>query len=87
MANFMEKLAQRADLPPEAVADAARITLSGSGQVLIERHRGLLSYSDSEVEANCGSFRCRVRGDGLLLRAMTDEMLLITGTVFGVDLE
>ena len=87
MANFMEKLAQRVDLPPEAAAGAARITLSGSGQVQIEHHRGLLSYSDSEVEINCGGFRCRVRGDGLLLRAMTGELLLITGAVFGVELE
>lgn len=87
MANFMEKLAQRVDLPAEAVADAARITLSGTGRVLIERHRGLLSYSEDEVEVSCGRFRCRVRGEGLLLRSMTAEMLLITGTVFGVELE
>ena len=87
MANFLEKLAERADLPAEAVVGVARITLSGRQQVLIEHHKGLLSYSESEVEVNCGLLRCRVRGDGLLLRAMTAEMLLITGTVFGVELE
>ena len=87
MAKFLEALSARLDLPAEAVAGAARITLSGRQQVLIEQHKGLLSYSGSEVEVNCGALRCRVRGEGLLLRAMTAEMLLVTGTVFGVDVE
>ena len=87
MSKILEKLAERAELPAEAVAGAARITLSGRQQVLIEHHRGLLAYSDREVEVNCGNLRCRIRGDGLLLRAMTAEMLLVTGTIFGVDVE
>ena len=87
MANFLKKLAERVDLPAEAVAGAARITLSGQQQVLIEHHKGLLAYSETEVEVNCGDLRCRIRGDGLLLRAMTAEMLLVTGTIFGVDVE
>ena len=87
MSKILEKLAERTDLPAEAVAGAARITLSGRQQVLVEHHRGLLAYSDSEVEVNCGSLRCRIRGDRLLLRTMTAEMLLISGTIFGVDVE
>ena len=87
MAKFLEALSEHFDLPAEAVAGAARITLSGRQQVLIEHHKGLLAYSGTEVEVGCGLLRCRIRGEGLLLRAMTAEMLLVTGTVFGVDVE
>ena len=87
MATVFEKLSAHFDLPAEAAAGAARITLSGRQQVLVEHHKGLLAYSEREVEVNCGFLRCRIRGEGLLLRAMTAEMLLVTGTVFGVDVE
>ena len=87
MVSIFEALAERFDLPPEAAAGAARITLSGRQQVLVEHHKGLLSYSGETVEVNCGALRCRIRGEGLTLRAMTAETLLVTGTVFCVETE
>lgn len=87
MANILEKLSERFDLPAEAVTGAARVTLSGRWQVLVEHHKGLLSYSERAVEINCGALRYRVLGDGLLLRAMTAETLLVTGTIFSVETE
>lgn len=87
MGSIFEALSERFDLPPEATAGAARITLSGRQQVFIEHHKGLLAYSDNTVEVNCGSIRCRIRGEGLMLRAMTAETLLVTGTVFCVETE
>ena len=82
----MEKLMARFELPPEAEG-AIRVTLSGAREVRIEHHCGLLAYSESETEVSGGRVRVRIRGDGLLLRAMTAEELLITGRVFGVDVE
>ena len=84
--KLLERLMARLDLPPEAEG-AIRVTLSGQREVRIEHHRGLLAYSQRETEISGGSVRVRIRGDGLLLRAMTAEELLITGTVFGVDIE
>lgn len=87
MANILETLAERLDLPAEAVAGAPRVTLTGTTRVLIENHKGILAYTDTELEVNGGKTRIRVRGDDLLLRAMDSEMLLVTGTIFGVDME
>ena len=83
----MEALAGRYDLPADVVAGVPKITVTGTSRVLVENHRGLLAYSDTEVAVDCKSARIRVRGDGLLLRAMDREMLLVTGTITGVDLE
>ena len=88
MAKLMERLAGRLDLPAEVIANVPKITLTGTGEVLIENHKGILSYTDAEVEVSGRKgARVRVRGDGLLLRAMDSEMLLITGTIFGIDVE
>ncbi|MCD8255664.1 MAG: YabP/YqfC family sporulation protein [Oscillospiraceae bacterium] len=62
------------------------MTVTGAEGVLVESHRGRLGYCGSEVEI-AGSARVRIRGDGLLLRAMDREMLLVTGRIFGVDLD
>ena len=85
--RFLETLAGRLDLPADGVAGAPKVTVTGTSRVLVENHRGLLAYSDTEVTVDGKSTRVRVRGDGLLLRAMDREMLLVTGTILGVDLE
>ena len=87
MAKVLERLAAGLDLPAEVLAGTPRVTLTGAEQVLIENHRGILSYTGTEVEVDGGSLRIRIRGDGLLLRAMNGEMLLVAGHIFGVDVE
>lgn len=86
MSNLLEQLAARLDLPADALAGTTKVTLTGMEQVLIENHRGLLAYSDTLVEVDARTYRIRVQGDGLLLRAMNEDMLLICGRVFCVDM-
>ncbi|MBQ9412919.1 MAG: sporulation protein [Oscillospiraceae bacterium] len=87
MSNLLERLSETLDLPAEAVAGTPRVILTGTGRVLIENHRGLTSCTETAVEAEGRPGRIRVRGTGLLLRAMDGEMLLVTGRISGVDLE
>ena len=87
MARFLEKLARRTDLPADIVAGAIKVALTGTEQVLVENHRGILAYTDGLVEVNGKGVLLRIRGEKLLLRAMDSEMLLVTGKIFGVDLE
>ncbi|MBR3860723.1 MAG: sporulation protein [Oscillospiraceae bacterium] len=87
MTGLLEKLSERLDLPAEALAGAPRVTLTGSDRVLVENHRGLLNYTETELEIACGHGHVRVRGADLLLRAMDERMLLITGRVTGVDVD
>lgn len=87
MAHILETLARRTDLPADIVAGAPKVTLTGAEQVLVENHRGILAYTDGLVEVNGKGGRIRIRGEKLLLRAMDSEMLLVTGNIFGIDLE
>lgn len=87
MARLREKLARGADLPADIVAGTIKVTLTGAEQALVENHRGILAYTDGLVEINGKGILLRIRGEKLLLRAMDSEMLLVTGRIFGVDLE
>ena len=87
MARLREQLARRIDLPADIVAGTIKVTLTGTEQVLVENHRGILAYTDGLVEVNGRGALLRIRGEKLLLRAMDSEMLLVTGNIFGVDLE
>ena len=87
MAEWKEKLTARLALPGELLDGVPRLTLTGGGQVLVENHGELLSYSDELVEVGCGRLRLRIRGEGLLLRAMDREELLVTGRIFCVEVD
>jgi sporulation protein YqfC len=79
------EIAERFDLPPEAVAGVPKVTLTGSRRVLIENHRGLREYSRECVEINGGRIRIRLQGQGLELRAMDAGDILLTGDIFTVE--
>ena len=87
MARILEKLARRTDLPADIVAGTVKVTLTGTERALVENHRGILAYTDDLVEINAKGALLRIRGEKLLLRAMDSEMLLVTGRIFGLDLE
>ena len=87
MTKRWEMLAGRLELPGELLGDVPRLTLTGNGQALVENHRELLSYTEEAVEVGCGRLRLRIRGEGLQLRAMDREELLVTGRIFGVEVD
>ena len=84
MSKMLEELAERFALPAPG---APKVTLSGNKRVLIEGRKELLEYTGTCVEAACGALRVRVRGEGLTLRAMNSELLIVSGTICGVDIE
>ncbi len=84
--GFLERAAERLDLPAEAVG-APRIELVGRHQLRVENHRGILAYGGEEVLIAAGRLVVHVVGEGLELRTMTAGELYISGTIFSVGLE
>ena len=77
--GLCQDLADRLELPPEALGGALRLTAVDDRRLLIENHRGLLRYGTEEicVAAACGVLY--VRGAALDMNAMNGSELLITG--------
>ena len=73
------------DLPADALAGAPRVEIVGDGELRMAPHRGILAYGRSEIHISGGDVVVLVRGEELELRAMTQEELLITGTIAAVE--
>ena len=84
--GFLERTAEVFDLPGDVVAGLPRLELTGSRELRMENHRGILAYGSEEIHISGGKLIVKVRGTGLELKAMNARELLITGTIFSVDL-
>ncbi|HIX31052.1 MAG TPA: YabP/YqfC family sporulation protein [Firmicutes bacterium] len=84
--DILERTAQLLDLPVDVVAGFPNLELLGDRQLFLTRHRGILSYSDTAIDVNCGELLVRVRGRGLELLSMTAEEMRIGGVISSVEL-
>ena len=79
------EVAELFDLPGELVGTLPHLELLGGKQLFVERHRGILSYSEEQIDANTTAGVLRVTGAGLNLLAMTAEELRIGGRLASVE--
>ncbi|MBR2717626.1 MAG: YabP/YqfC family sporulation protein [Oscillospiraceae bacterium] len=86
-ASAIKQLARRLDIQEEAVSAAPRIVISGNGRVLVEGHRGLLEYSAERVAAAGAGCRILIKGEKLMLEAMSGRQLVVTGRLWAVEVE
>lgn len=84
--GLLEKTAEVLDLPGDVVAGLPRLELTGSRQLRMENHKGILAYGSQEIHISGGKLVVKVRGNGLELKAMNASELLITGDIAGIDL-
>lgn len=83
--TVLSAVAELFDLPADVVAGLPHLEMVGDRQLYLEHHTGILSYSDSLIDANTAAGILRIRGQGLHLMAMTAEELRIGGRIFGVE--
>lgn len=84
--GLLEKTAEVLDLPGDVVAGLPRLELTGSRELRMENHKGILAYGSQEIHISGGKLIIKVRGSDLELKAMNASQLLITGEIDGVDL-
>ncbi|MGI6031070.1 MAG: YabP/YqfC family sporulation protein [Eubacteriales bacterium] len=72
-------------LPVEAVLDLPHVEMSGNREILLENCRGLIGYDEQEVRVSGGRCIIRITGQGLTLRNLRSESLLISGEITAVE--
>lgn len=80
-------LAEKLELPAEALGDAMRLTALDDRRLLVEKHRGLLAYGTEEIRVSTGQGQLILRGEALRMRAMNRSELLITGRLRSLEWE
>ena len=81
-----ELLADKLDVPADALG-SVKLSLCGRSRLLIENHRGSITYNDNLIEIDCGSVKLAVRGDALRLGAMNGSDMFICGRIIALEFE
>ena len=81
----LSEAAELFDLPADVVAGLPHVEMTGDRQFYMERHRGILSYDQAEIDINGEGLIVKVSGSGLELVSMTGEALRIQGKIQRVE--
>lgn len=83
--TVMEDLAELFDLPGDVVAGLPHLEMMGGRRLFLERHTGILAYSDTVIDVNTPGGVLRIQGEALSLEAMTGEELRVGGEIRSVE--
>ena len=76
--RILSTVAELFDLPADIVAGLPRLEMVGDRQLYLERHTGILSYSETQIDVN-------TPGGVLRVMAMTGEEVRIGGRIAAVE--
>ena len=85
--GLLERTAQVLDLPGAVVAGLPRVELTGSRELRMENHKGILAYGTEEIHVSGGKLILKIRGKGLELKAMTAGELRVTGSITALEIQ
>jgi len=68
-------------LPSDVILELPKITVIGQIHVYIENHKGLVTYSDTELKLKANKGYIQIKGDSFVLKMMLPEEILLEGTV------
>jgi sporulation protein YqfC len=69
------------DLPQDVVFDLPRITMIGNMQLYVENHRGVLGFTDRQLQLRLSVGTLSITGKDLVIRAILAEEVFIEGMI------
>lgn len=84
--NWVQRLADGADLSGEPLPYVPVVEIAGDERVLIEHHRGLTEYSRERICVKVRYGIVSICGSGLELTQMTREQLIVSGRIDGIQI-
>lgn len=84
--SILDKVAVAVDLPGEAMPGQPLIEIAGEKRVLIENHRGVVQYGETEICLRVSYGFVKIVGCGLRLLRMTRQQVIICGRIDEVAL-
>ena len=75
------------ELAPDLDGGETKISLTGSGEAVIENYKGILQYTDSEILLKSLRGKVLLRGRNLEIVWYTSLEMKITGSIFSILLQ
>lgn len=83
--KIKEKISTVLSIPQEIVMDVPRIVFDSNTKVYIENFKGISEYSSESIKINAGRYIISLVGEGMEIKSMTGEEVMIEGVVKTVD--
>lgn len=85
--EWLQQLADRAELESEVLPGLPILELAGDRRVLIERHGGVIEYGPERIRVRVSYGTVCINGCGLELIRMTHQQLVIAGRIDSVCIQ
>lgn len=85
--QWLQQLADRAEMESEALPGLPIMEIAGDRRVLIERHGGVIEYGPERIRVSVSYGSVCINGCGLELVRMTHQQLVIAGRIDSVCLQ
>jgi sporulation protein YqfC len=83
--NLRQRFASMLELPGDALLDAARVSMVGDRELVVENHRGLLEYKEERLMLAVPEGKLLVCGTGLGIASIAPDQIVITGKMRSVE--
>ncbi len=83
--SVKQKMAHFLDVPLDMVSNVPRFTLNDNCDLSIENYKAVESYELKEIRLRGMRYKITVTGCDLHITAITDEEILIRGTITGIS--
>lgn len=84
--SIVHRFTEKVDLPGESLPTQPLVEICGYSRVLIEHHRGVTEYGDHRIGVRVRFGTVYICGEGLMLCRMSGCQLVITGTIYSLEL-
>lgn len=74
------------DVPLDIVADVPRITINDNREMIVENYTCIEGYEQEQIRLRSKDYRITISGKELQIITITDEEILIQGTIQNVSL-
>ncbi len=81
------RAAELLDVPADTLAGLLHIEMTGTKEVFIENHKGIIELSENEVTVNAGKKVVHVLGQRLCVLSMNSEEVRLGGEIERVSFE
>jgi len=80
-----EKMTTLLSLPKEIALNLPLILATGRGEINIENYKNIIEFTDTKIRINTSAGTLAIEGQGLNLKQITTEHILITGKISGMN--
>lgn len=83
--KLKEKVSEALELPKEVVLNVPKITMIGTGDLIIENYKGIIEYSNDRIRINTGVGVIKISGNRLTIKEITSEDIMVNGDISSLE--